>query len=55
MHPQNLIILLQLAPGTAPLAPVLARMLLKLYAYAMIPVSLWVTGWASWLGVQVVC
>lgn len=51
--PQNLIILLSLSPATQPLAPVLARMLLKLYCAAVVPVSLWVSLFASWLGVQV--
>ena len=51
---QNLIVLLQLSQRTQPLAPVLARMLLKLYAYSILPVSLWISGWATWLGVQVV-
>ena len=52
---QNLIVLLQLSARTQPLAPVLARMLLKLYAYSILPDSLWISGWATWLGVQVVC
>ena len=49
------IVLLQLSARTQPLAPVLARMLLKLYAYSILPVSLWISGWATWLGVQVLC
>ncbi|PSC67915.1 ABC transporter ATP-binding [Micractinium conductrix] len=38
---------------TAGLAPTLAHMLLRLYIYSVLPVSIWVTAWASWLGVAV--
>ena len=51
---QNLIILLQLSPATQAAAPAFARMMLKLYAYAFLPVTLYVTAFASWLGVPVV-
>ena len=48
---QNLIIMLQLSPKTRQAAPAFARMLLKLYAYAVLPVTLWVTAYASRLAV----
>lgn len=48
---QNLLIALQLSPQTQSAAPGLARLLLKLYALAILPVTLWVTGFASRLGV----
>lgn len=49
-HTQNLIILLQLSERTRVLAPGFARMLLKQYAYAAVPVTLWVTAFATNLG-----
>lgn len=48
---QNLIIALQLSPKTQSDAPGFARLLLKLYAAAVIPVTLWVTGFASRLAI----
>ena len=48
---QNLIIMLQLSDVTRPAAPPFARMLLKLYAYAVLPVTLWVTAFASRLSI----
>lgn len=51
--PQNLIILLQLSERTQGMAPGFARMLLKLYFYAILPVTLWVTSFATNLGVPV--
>lgn len=50
---QNLIILLQLSESTQALAPSFARMLLKLYIYAILPVTLWVTAFATNLGIPV--
>lgn len=44
---QNLIIVLQLSDQTRSSAPVYAKMLLKLYAAAIVPVTLWVTAFAS--------
>jgi len=41
---QNLLIALQLSPLTQGAAPGLAKLLVKLYALAIIPVTLWVTG-----------
>jgi hypothetical protein len=51
---QNLIILLQLSERTQSMAPSFARLLLKLYAYAILPVTFWVTAFASNLGIPVV-
>jgi hypothetical protein len=51
---QNLLIALQLSPHTQSAAPGLARLLLKLYALAILPVTLWVTGFASRLAVPLV-
>lgn len=48
---QNLLIALQLSPQTQGAAPGLARLLLKLYALAILPVTLWVTGFASRLAI----
>lgn len=48
---QNLLIALQLSPQTQAAAPGLARLLLKLYALAILPVTLWVTGFASRLAI----
>ena len=46
---QNLVLLAQLRPATRPLAPRLAAVLLRLYALAIIPVTLWVTIFVSGL------
>jgi hypothetical protein len=51
---QNLIIVLQLSDATRPAAPAFAKMLLKLYAYAVLPVTLWVTAFASRLHIPLV-
>ena len=51
---QNLIILLQLSQRTQAAAPAFARLLLKLYLYAVLPVTLWVTAFATNLGIPVV-
>jgi predicted permease len=48
---QNLILMLQLSDVTRPAAPGFARMLLKLYAYSVLPVTLWVTAFASRLAI----
>lgn len=50
---QNLIILLQLSERTQALAPGFARMLLKHYCYAAIPVTLWLTAFATNLGIPI--
>ena len=50
---QNLIILLQLSERTRGLAPGFSRMLLKLYAYAVLPVTLWVSAFATNLSIPV--
>lgn len=47
---QNLIILLQLSERTQALAPSFARLLLKLYFWAILPCTLWVTAFATNLG-----
>ncbi|PRW21016.1 auxin efflux carrier family [Chlorella sorokiniana] len=47
---QNLIILLQLSERTQALAPAFARLLLKLYFWAILPCTLWVTAFATNLG-----
>jgi len=47
---QNLIILLQLSERTQALAPGFARLLLKLYFWAILPCTLWVTAFATNLG-----
>jgi hypothetical protein len=51
---QNLIIVLQLSDVTRPAAPAFAKLLLKLYAYAVLPVTLWVTAFASRLQIPLV-
>ena len=51
---QNLIIVLQLSDATRPAAPAFAKMLLKLYAYSVLPVTLWVTAFASRLSISLV-
>lgn len=51
---QNLIIVLQLSDATRPAAPAFAKLLLKLYAYAVLPVTLWVTAFASRLSIPLV-
>ena len=43
---QNLVLLAQLRRGTQPLAPRMAALLLRLYAVAVIPVTLWMTLYA---------
>lgn len=48
---QNLIIILQLSPETRPMASTFARMLLKLYTYSILPVTLWVTAFACRLSI----
>lgn len=48
---QNLIIILQLSSETRPMASTFARMLLKLYTYSIVPVTLWVTAFASRLSI----
>lgn len=51
---QNLLIALQLNQVTQGAAPELARLLLKLYALAILPVTVWVTGFASRLAIPLV-
>jgi predicted permease len=50
---QNLVLMLQLSERTRPAAPAFARTLLKLYAYAALPVTLWVSAFAGGLGIPV--
>ncbi|KAL4443908.1 hypothetical protein ABPG75_011645 [Micractinium tetrahymenae] len=50
---QNLIVLCSLSASTAGLAPLLASLLVKLYALSILPVSAWVSCWVTWLGVAV--
>lgn len=51
---QNLIIVLQLSERTRRAAPGFAKMLLKQYFYAILPVTLWVTLFGTRLGIPVV-
>lgn len=44
---QNIVLMLQLQPSTAGLAPAAARLLLQLYALAVLPVTLWVSAFAK--------
>lgn len=46
---QSLTLMSQLHPNTRPLAPVTARLLLRLYALAVLPITLWVTLFLVWL------
>lgn len=50
---QNLVILLNLSERTRGSAGGFARLLLKLYAYAVLPVTLWVTAFATRLAIPV--
>lgn len=43
---QNLVLLAQLRRGTQPLAPRMAALLLRLYTFAIVPVTLWMTLFA---------
>jgi hypothetical protein len=45
---QELVLMLQLQPKTAKLASSAARLLLQLYFVAVVPVTLWVSAFASW-------
>lgn len=47
---QNLVLMMQLQPGTAALAPATARLLLQLYTLAVVPVTLWVSVFARLVG-----
>jgi hypothetical protein len=49
---QNLVLLMQLRTSTQPLAPRMAVLLLRLYAFAIIPVTFWMTVFASSLPMQ---
>ena len=40
---QNLVVILQVKASTQPLAPRMAALLLRLYVFALLPVSLWVS------------
>eukprot|EP00890_Picochlorum_soloecismus_P000275 jgi/Picsp_1/1248/NSC_04729-R1_auxin efflux carrier family len=51
---QNLIIALQISPKTQSASPAFAKLLLKLYFAAIIPVTLWVTGFASRLAIPLI-
>lgn len=42
--------MMQLQPGTAPLAPATARLSLQLYTFAVLPVTLWVSVFARLAG-----
>jgi hypothetical protein len=44
---QNLVLMMQLQPGTASLAPATARLLLQMYTLAVLPVTLWVSVFAK--------
>jgi hypothetical protein len=44
---QNLVLMMQLQPGTASLAPATARLLLQMYTLAVVPVTLWVSVFAK--------
>ena len=46
---QNLVLVMQLEPGTRDLAPKLARLLLRLYTLAILPMTVWMTVFASTL------
>ena len=45
---QELVLMLQLQPKTVKLASSAARLLLQLYFVAVVPVTLWVSAFASW-------
>eukprot|EP00879_Flechtneria_rotunda_P019334 GHRR01020306.1.p1 GENE.GHRR01020306.1~~GHRR01020306.1.p1 ORF type:complete len:377 (+),score=128.84 GHRR01020306.1:1633-2763(+) len=44
---QNLVLMMQLQPSTAVLAPATARLLLQMYVLAVLPVTLWVSLFAK--------
>lgn len=44
---QNLVLMMQLQPGTAGLAPATARLLLQMYTLAVVPVTIWVSVFAK--------
>jgi predicted permease len=46
---QNLALVVQLSPSTAALTAPMSRLLLQLYALAVLPVTLWVAAVVSWL------
>lgn len=48
---QNLVLLMQLREFTQPLAARTARLLLSQYTISIIPITLWITIWCSWLGI----
>lgn len=50
---QNLIVLCSLSASTSGLVPLLASLLVKLYCLSILPVSAWVSCWATWLGMAV--
>ncbi len=44
---QNLVLLMQLQKSTQPLAPRMAALLLRMYAFAIVPVTAWMTVFMS--------
>ena len=44
---QNLVLLMQLRKSTQPLAPRMAALLLRIYAFAIVPVTAWITIFMS--------
>ena len=44
---QNLVLLIQLQTTTRPLAPRMAALLLRMYAFAIVPVTAWITVFMS--------
>lgn len=46
---QNLALVVQLSPSTSALTAPMSRLLLQLYALAVLPVTLWVAAVVSWL------
>ena len=46
---QNLVVVLQLKPSTQPLAPRMAALLLRLYVFSVLPVSVWVSVFVAQL------
>ena len=47
---QNLVVILQVKVATQPLAPRMAALLLRLYVFALVPVSLWVSLFVAGFG-----
>jgi hypothetical protein len=51
---QGLVLLLNLREGSRPLAPRMASLLLRLYALAAVPITLWMTIFVSQLSVKLI-